>query len=217
MKKHLLTFLIFSLAAFTARQAKAQFPGGFFNQQSTKEKLMAEQVAGYQVYLSAIKTGYNIAGKGLTTAHDLKNGTFVLHTDYINSLKQVASAIRKDPKAGAVDSLYQQIRALFASGKQWQARQRLLSATELQYFNKVNASLLAQSKTDMDELGEVLTPGKLQLTDAQRLDRLDKLYERMKDKYVFAGYFTGKCRRLALNRQKQQKDGEQIRKLYGIQ
>lgn len=217
MKQYRLTLFIFLLACLSVRQAQAQFLGGFFSQQSTREKLMAEQIAGYRIYLSTIKTGYKIADKGLSTAHDLKNGTFSLHTDYFKSLEQVAPAIRKDPKGRAIDSLYQQIRSLFASERQWQARQRLLSATELQYFDKVQASLNAKAKTDLDELSDVLTTGKLQLTDAQRLDRLDKLYDRMKDKYAFAGYFTGKCRKLALNRQQQHKDRDQMKKLYGIQ
>ena len=209
--------LIFSLASPGIMQANAQFLGGFFSQQATKKKLMTEQVAGYQLYLSAIKTGYTIGGKGLTVAHDLKNGTFSLHTAYFNALQQVAPVVKNDPKGRATDSLYRQIRSLFANEKQWQAKQKLLTVTELQYLDKVSAGLLAKCKTDMDELTDVLTPGRLQLSDAERLSRLDQLYARMKDKQAFAAYFSNKCRKLALNRQKQQKDRAQMKKLYGIQ
>lgn len=212
----LAALFIFSLASLAVIPVKAQFLGGFFSQQATKKKLMAEQVQGYQLYLSAIKTGYTIADKGLTTAYDLKNGTFSLHTAYFNALQQVAP-VKNAPKGRATDSLYQQIRSLFANEKQWQAKQKLLTVTELQYLDKVSAGLLAKCKTDMDELTDVLTPGKLQLTDAERLSRLDQLYELMKDKQAFAAYFSNKCRKLALNRQKQQKDREQMKKLYGIQ
>jgi hypothetical protein len=213
----LAALFIFSLACLSITQAKAQFLGGFFSQQATKKKLMAEQLAGYQLYLSAIKTGYTIAGKGLTAVHDLKNGTFGLHTAYFNALQQVAPVVKKDPKGRATDSLFQQISSLFANEKQWQARQKLLTVTELQYLDKVSNGLLAKCQTDMAELTDVLTPGKLQLNDAERLNRLDQLYERMKDKQAFAAYFSNKCRKLALNRQKQQKDREQMKKLYGIQ
>lgn len=209
--------LIFSLASLSTTQAKAQFLGGFFSQQATKKKLMAEQLAGYQLYLSAIKTGYNIADKGWKATHDLKNGTFSLHTAYFNTLRQVASVVKNDPKGRATDSLYQQIRSLFANEKQWQAKQKLLTATELQYLDQVSAGLLTKCKTDMAELTDVLTPGKLQLNDAERLNRLDQLYDRMKDKQAFAAYFSDKCRKLALNRQKQQQDRAQMKKLYGIQ
>ncbi|SDI80928.1 hypothetical protein [Mucilaginibacter gossypii] len=208
---------IFSLTSLGIMQAKAQFLGGFFSQQATKKKLMTEQIAGYQLYLSAIKTGYAIVGNGLTAAHDLKNGTFSLHTAYFNALQQVAPVVKNDPKGRATDSLYQQIRSLFSNEKQWQAKQKSLTVTELQYLDKVSAGLLAECKTDMAELKDVLTPGRLQLSDAERLNRLDRLYDRMKDKQAFAAYFSNKCRKLALNRQKQQKDQEQMKKLYGIQ
>lgn len=209
--------LIFYLAGLSITQAKAQFLGGFFSQQATKKKLMTEQLAGYQLYLSAIKTGYTIAAKGLTAAHDLKNGTFSFHTAYFNALQQVAPVVKNNPKGRATDSLYQQVRSLFANEKQWQAKQKLLHVTELQYLDKVSAGLLAKCKTDMAELTGVLTPGKLQLSDAERLNRLDQLYDRMKDKQAFAAYFSNKCRKLALNRQKQQKDRVQMKRLYGLQ
>ncbi|WP_114941375.1 hypothetical protein [Mucilaginibacter endophyticus] len=213
----LAAIFIFSLACLCTTPAKAQFLGGFFSQQVTKKKLMAEQLAAYQLYLGAIKTGYTITDKGLTAAHDLKNGTFVLHTTYFNALQQVAPVVKNDQKSRATDSLYQQIRSLFANEKQWQAKQKLLNPKELQYLDQVSTGLLAKCKTDMDELTDVLTPGKLQLNDAQRLDRLDKSYERMKDKHDFAAYFTAKCRKLALHRQQQQKEREQMKRLYGLQ
>lgn len=213
----LAAIFIFSLACLCTTPAKAQFLGGFFSQQATKKKLMAEQLAAYQLYLCAIKTGYTITDKGLTAAHDLKNGTFGLHTAYFNALQQVAPVVKNDQKGRVIDSLNQQIRSLFVNEKQWQAKQKLLTVTELQYFDKVSAGLLAKCKTDTDELTDVLTPGKLQLNDAERLDRLDKLYERMKDKHDFAAYFTAKCRKLALSRQQQQKEREQMKRLYGLQ
>ncbi|MFC0514656.1 hypothetical protein ACFFGT_10605 [Mucilaginibacter angelicae] len=217
MKTKILTFLIFSLIGLLADRASAQFLGDFFSQQAQKKKLMTEQIAAYQLYLGAIKTGYSIAEKGWTTAHGLKNGTFRLHSDYFSSLQQVAPAIKNNPKGRAIDSLYRQICSLFANEKQWQQQQKLLDATETGYLGKVENSLLAKAKLDLEELAQVLTPGRLQLTDAERLARLDKLYEAMKDKYAFAGYFTAKCRKLALQRQRPQKDRAQIKKLYGIQ
>jgi hypothetical protein len=61
----------------------------------------------------------------------------------------------------------------------------------------------------------VITPGKLQLTDAERLDRLDRLIMAMKDKYAFTLSLTGKCRKLALARMAQLNEQDQLKKLYG--
>jgi hypothetical protein len=209
--------LIFALTSLACYSANAQFLGGFFSQQSQQRKLMAEQIAEYETYLGALKTGYHISESGLNTAHDLKNGTFTLHSDYINSLSQVNPVIQNSTKGKAIADLNSQTLALLATEISWQQQQKILTPTEMGYLQKVRDNLAAKCKLDMDELLQVLTPGKLQLTDAQRLARLDKLYDSMKDKYAFAGSFTSKCRKLALSRKQQSQDNGQLKKLYGIQ
>jgi hypothetical protein len=62
-----------------------------------------------------------------------------------------------------------------------------------------------------------LTPEKLELNDAQRLERIDQLYEAMQDKLSFTGSFTSKCHGLTLWRQQAAKDRQTLRKLYGGQ
>lgn len=208
------TFLFFPLTSLSGMAARAQ---GFFNQQGQKVKLMVAQIAGYELYLKGLKQAYTMADKGLKTAHDLKNDTFNLHSSYINSLSQVTPAIRDDPKGKAIAELYQQLITLFQTEINWQQQQQILNTADIKYLKKVGDNLQAKAKLDMDELNQVLTPGKLQLTDAQRLDRLDHLYDAMKDKQAFAAYFTAKCRKVAQARQQEQKEKEQVKKLYGIQ
>jgi hypothetical protein len=217
MKTILKTILCFSLAGFCSYTANAQFLGGFFSQQSRQRKLMAEQIAGYQVYLGAIKTGYHIAESGLNTAHELKNGSFTLNGNYISSLSQVNPVIQNNPKGKAIADLNDQTLTLLAAEFSWQQQRKILSPQEMDYLQKARDNLTDKCRLDMDELLQVLTPGKLQLTDAQRLARLDKLYENMKDKYAFAGSFTSRCRKVALSRKQQSQDKQQLRKLYGIQ
>jgi hypothetical protein len=217
MKTVITTILFFFLTSPLCFRAQAQFLGGFFSQQKQQRKLMAEQIAQYGIYLSALKTGYHVTESGLKTAHDLKNGTFTLHRDYISSLSQVNPVIQNSPKGKAIADLNNQTVALLPAEISWQQQQRMLTPAEMGYLQKVADNLTAKCKLDMDELLQVLTPGKLQLTDAQRLARLDKLYDSMKDKYAFAGSFTSKCRKLALSRKQQSQDKGQLKKLYGIQ
>jgi len=216
MKTIVKTILCFALANLGCHTAKAQFLGSFFSQQSRQRRLMAEQIAGYQLYLGALKTGYYIAESGLNTAHNLKNGSFTLSSNYFSSLSQVNPVIQNNPKGNAISDLNNQTLALLAAEHSWQQQQKLLTPTELGYLKKVNDNLAAKCKLDMDELLQVLTPGKLQLTDAQRLGRLDKLYDSMKDKYAFSGSFTSRCRKLALSRKQNSLDNDQLKKLYGI-
>lgn len=213
MKTTVLFFLFISLAAW---QAKAQFLGGFFSQQAAREKLMLEQIAGLEICLQEIKGGYKIAEKGLKTAQELKNGTFGFHAAYFNSLEQVNPLVQSDPEGKAIYDLHQQFIRVFDTELAWQQKEKLLNGKELAYLQAVYVNLLKESRKDLDELPAVLTPGQLGLTDQQRLDRLEGIYVKMKDKYAFAGYFTAKCRKLAAARLKAKQENKQLRKLYGI-
>jgi hypothetical protein len=211
------TLIFFSLIGLHIGQARAQFLGGFFSQQSSKEKLMAEQVVGIQTYLGALKGGYQIANNGLNTVHELKGGTFGLHTAYFHSLEQVSPVVQQNPKGKAIAELYQQLCNQFNTEIAWQKKQQQFSAAEMAYLQKVSDNLQKVATEDMASTTDGLTPGKLQLTDPQRLDRLDKLYDLMKDKAAFASSFTSKCRQLAISRQRAKADKERLKKLYGIQ
>jgi hypothetical protein len=213
MKTTVLFFLFISLAVW---QAKAQFLGGFFSQQAIKKKLMLEQIAGLEIYLQGIKGGYMITENGLNVAHERKSGAFGFHAAYFNSLEQVNPLVQSDPKGKSIYDMHQQLIRVFDTELAWQQKEKLLNGKELAYIQKVYVNLLMESRKDLDELPAVLTPGKLALTDEQRLDRLERIYGNMKDKYAFAGYFTEKCRKLAAARLKAKQENKQLKKLYGI-
>jgi flagellar motility protein MotE (MotC chaperone) len=213
MKIIQITFLIFFLTDGWVIKTKAQ---GIFNQQSSKANLMLAQIAAYQTYLREIKTGYQIAETGLNTVNELKAGTFDLHAAYFNSLLQVNPAIKNNPKAKAAYDLQQQIITLFSTELSWQQKQQILSPQEIAYIKAVYRNLLSKCKTDIDELNEVLTPGKMQLTDQQRLERVDHIYAAMQDKQAFASSFTSHCRGMATDRKRAKLDNEQLKRLYGV-
>lgn len=206
--------LLLLLAATTTVQA--QFLGGFFSQQATQRKLMAEQITGWQVYLRALKTGYHITENGLTTAHDLKNGTFSLHSSYFNSLEQVSPTVQNNPKGKVCTEIASQISLTLNSEINWQQKTNMLSPKEMTYLQKVSAGVRADCKAGLQQLDDILTPGKLQLSDAERLTQIDKVYTSLKEKQIFSVAFSARCRKLAMARQRAKIDNEQIRKLYGI-
>ena len=213
MKNQALLFLFIS---GTLMQAKAQILGGFFSQQAKKEKLLTEQIAELNIHQSLLARGYDIKDEGLKAAHTLKDQSFGLHTAYFTSLSQVNRAVLKNPKVKAIYEFQQRMAGTLKMELNWQQKEEQLSREEIIYFSRVYNNLLAESQQDLSELADLLTNGKLQLTDQQRLTRLDYLYNTMKDKNSFAGYFTGQCRKLAISRKQGSKDKSEIKKLYGI-
>lgn len=213
MKKISLLLLLTGLAL---TNTFAQGTGGFFNQQSSKIKLMLAQIAGYETFLHSLKSGYQITENGLNTMHEMKGGTYSLHTAYFTSLEQVSPAVQSDPKGKAMAGMQQQINTVFSNELSWQQQQKILAAPEINYIQQVYQSLMKKCQQDMSDLTQVLTPGKLQMTDHQRLERIDKLYVSMQDKLAFAQSFTTKCRQMANDRQRAKKNNDQLKALYGI-
>lgn len=214
MKKISLLFLLTSLALTSAF---AQGTGGFFHQQSSKIKLMLAQITGYETFLHSLKSGYQVTENGLNALHEMKGSTYSLHTAYFTSLKQISPAVQSNPKGKAMAHMQQQVNTVFNNELAWQRQQKILRVPEINYIRQVYQSLLKKCRQDMSDLTQVLTPGKLQMTNHQRLERIDRLYASMQDKLAFAQSFTNKCRQMANDRQRAKKNNDQLKKLYGIQ
>jgi hypothetical protein len=195
--------------------AAAQGLLGVFQQQANKKKLMVAQVAALMLFDRKHALGYRIREEGLTTARGQKAQEKQAHDAYYKSLSQVSPAVGAQQKKKEMLGIQSRMESAFTSEITWQEKHRQLTQAERTYFRKVAEGLRRQAEADLSEMELVTTPGKVKLTDAERMDRIDRLVAAIQDKYAFALSFTGKCRKLALARLGQQQDQEQLKKLYG--
>lgn len=196
--------------------AKAQGIGGFFTQQENKIKIMIEQIAEYETSLKELKNGYATTQRGLRTIHDLKNGTYALHENYFSSLSQVAPAVRNNPKIKGTADLVQQIISTFDRAVSWQKDKAVLSSDELSAMKNVYSHLLHECNKDLDDLSLVTTNGEMQMTDEERIHRIDSIYADMQSKYKFSCSFTADAYTLANNRIMENSNRQTIKQLYDI-
>ena len=91
-----------------------------------------------------------------------------------------------------------------------------LSAAEQAYIKNVAQNLMSECNKDLEELQTVLTPGKLVMSDDERIKRINKVTASIKDKYVFSCSFCTKVRVLAVQRVKDSNSNSTLQKLYGI-
>lgn len=165
----------------------AQTLGEFFNQKKKQQQYLLQQIAALQVYIGYAKKGYEIVDDGLQTVKDFTNGEFKLHDAFISSLKQVSPAIRNNAKIAEIISLQLAIVKAFASVKS----STVLSAPTLLYIAGVKENVMEEFMKDLEELLMVITSGKLDMGDEERLQRLDKVYASMRDKSAFVQDFVG--------------------------
>ena len=85
---------------------------------------MLAQVAGYETFLVNLKKGYQTTENGLNTLHEMKGGTFDLHTAYFSSLQQVNPVVQSNSKGKAIAGMQQQISRVLRVRSNWQQQQK---------------------------------------------------------------------------------------------
>lgn len=202
--------LSFVLLLMLGLNLQAQTFGEFFNQKKTQKRYLLQQIAAFQVYLGYARKGYALVGSGLQTVRDITNGEFSLHNAFISSLKKVSPFVRNHAKVGEIIACQLAINRAFSSI----AGKDMLSVGNQLYILEVKGHLLDECFKDLEELLLVVTSSKVVMSASQRLERLDKVYESMADKYAFALDFSAQVKLLVAGRIKEQESIDYLRKLY---
>jgi len=193
--------------------AQGQTFGEFFNQKKTQKRYLLEQIAALQLYLGYAKKGYQLVDGGLQTVRDITGGEFGLHGAFISSLKMVSPAVRKNVKVAEILIFQINIARWFAEFK----GNALLSPSDQLYILEVKAAVLADCSRDLESLLLVVTSGRLEMGESERIRRIDLLYDAMQDRAAFSADFIGKVERLIRNRERDHLDILDIRGAYGFE
>lgn len=199
------------LLLFVGTSAFGQTWGEFFNQKKTQQKYLLEQLAALKLYAGYLKKGYDIVGSGISIVKDIKNGEFSLHNTFFSSLKSINPAIRKNAKVASIISLQISIIQAFKSTRDNDD----LELSDNQYILSVKDKVTDDCLDDMEELLLVITSGRLEMSDNERIERLDSIYERMRHKAAFAQSFISEVNLLIHQRKNEQKSINHLREIYG--
>ena len=190
----LILSLVFSILA------NAQTLAEWTQQKKTQIQYLLDQIAANKVSIDYLEKGYEIARTGLNTIQNIKNGDFNLHRDFFGSLEIVNPKIKTYTRVAdiiayqvrIVKNIGTTIKNLKESGQ--------FNADELDYSKAVFENLLDECLKNVDELYLVITSDELQMTDDERIKRIDQLYTDMQDKYSFCQSFSKECSVIALQR-----------------
>lgn len=196
------------LLMLVSAMLQAQTLSEWVRQKKTQKKYLIEQIAALQVYLGYAKKGYEIAGTGLSTIRDITGGEFKLHDLFIRGLKKASPAIRSDVRIGEIIAIQVSIFKAFnglASG---------FKGDHLDYVLEVKAGVITECLNDLEELYLVITSGKAEMADDERLERLNRIYASMQDKSAFTQDFYNKASMLLNLQRSEQNAIEQLRRYY---
>jgi hypothetical protein len=187
-----------------------------FGQAQEIEQLILniEKLTQFKSILSDMKMGYQIYEKGYGTISGISKGNFDLHNIFLTGLTAVSPTVRNYARVAEI--IDQQARLVNEYKRNYQhfKQSGSFNPDELGYMGNVYARLINQSLDNLDELTTILTAGKLRMSDADRLQAINRLYASSTDQLSFLRSFNRQGIVLSLQRAKDANDVNTLKKLY---
>jgi hypothetical protein len=185
--------------------ARAQTPTfkEWFRQKKLTREYMAKQIALLQIQLEYVKKGYKVVSAGLTTLENIRNGDFNLHRDFFSSLKNVKPAIANSAKVIDIIAFQSALIKESSRVRSFCRNNPNLSATEIRYVTAIYTNLVKLTDSNASELLTLIRSGESQMTDDERIKRIDKVHREANDQLVFARSFASELRVLSVERSRE--------------
>jgi len=197
---------------FISMSAKSQTWSEVFRQKKTQEKYLLQQLAALKLYTGYLKKGYDIASKGINGIKSFSKGEFNLHEDFFNSLANVNPALANNPNIREIIKWQAAIKTDLRTIKTSNA----FTSDNVSYFNSVATKVLKECNLDLEELLMVITNGKVEMKDDERLKRVDAIHGRMGDKFRFTRSFLNDIKTLKLQQQQELNSAQSLQELFKI-
>jgi hypothetical protein len=166
--------------------SQCQGLSNIFSQKSADLKSMGKQIALLQLYIGWIEKGYDIARSGLEFIGEVKQGELNLHSLFFSSLESVNPAIKRYVKIASV--IEYQLRIIKELGKI--PNIKYLTPDEMNYLLTVKEHLLKNCAAALDNLVNVISDNVFQMSDDERIQKIDGIYLDMEKNWVMAKEFT---------------------------
>lgn len=193
--------------------ANAQTFDEWFKQKETQIKYLVEQIGALKAYGEIINKGYDIAHNGLTNVFGSKERDYQQHSNYFLSLLKVKADIRNYSKIADIFKMESDVERQF---HMMGFSTDYLSSREKNYINAVFTNLIQECIDLSDQLNMILNDGQLQLKDDERIQRIDKIYLEMQDRYEFSQLFSNEIKFLVIHRVKEERELNRLSWLHGL-
>ncbi|WP_121811293.1 TerB family tellurite resistance protein [Mucilaginibacter kameinonensis] len=208
--KTLALAFILAAALLKTGRAKAQ------EQEMQQLLLDIEKLTQMKSILSDMKTGYQIYQQGYGTISALSKGNFDLHNLYLSGLLAVSPAVRNYGRVTEILLMQSRLVSEYKEKSGLFRKSGSFSISELNYMGTVYARLVSETLNDLEELTNIVTAGKLRMSDAERIRGIDRIYSASSDKLGFLRSFNEQGIILSLQRTKEAGDTRSLKQLYGL-
>ncbi len=183
------------------------------SQELQQLRLDMEKLVQFKAMLAEMKAGYQSMTKGYGLIINGVADNYDLHSRYLHSLLEVSESVKRDPTLLRIQSSQSRLAVSYRTLLSKYQSSGLFSTYEIAEIVKGLQPILETCHADQDLVSDVLSSGKLRMTDAERLSVLAKVQQSV---YRQLAKFNQRQleldQQLALRRQRV-KDREDIRKI----
>ncbi|WP_194975860.1 hypothetical protein [Aquiflexum lacus] len=211
MKK---TVLLIVLAVLSAESLMAQNFDEWWRQKETKKRYLLEQIVALKVYTNTAWKCYETARAGLGVIGEIKEGDFNIHSDHFGKLRKISPTVSAYSRLAEIIKLQSGIVSLKSRNSVMDME--FLDNKERDFASGFFNRIITESMVNLSLLTSLLTDSALEMTDRERLDRIEGIYTKMLETYSFALILDNDLRGLSAERRKEQEEIKRMEENYGI-
>ncbi len=185
------------------------------SQEAQQLLLNWEKLTQFKKILQDMYDGWKIINKGYTTIKDISSGNFNLHKNFLDALMEVSPVVKKYKRITDIINYQLLIVKQYKRAFQQFKDDGTFTSQEINYIGKVYSNLFNESIKNLDELFLVITSGQLRMSDDERMQSIDKIYDRIEDQFSFLQDFNSSTAYLSLQRKSEQTEIDMSRKILG--
>lgn len=216
IRRHARSLLVFSL--FTAistgmtANVKAQTFAEWFKQKKTQKKYLLQQIEALAVYADYLKKGYHLASNGLGSISGSLKTENSQHGLYYSRLRSASPVVRNNTMIGDILAWQKDILRLLGEIDQAGG----ITPDEKNYLHSVRMAVLQDCDNQINTLQNVIDDGQLEMSDAERIALIGKVYAGMLNNYRFTTGFTAQVKLYAGQRRQEQNQAALTKRLYEL-
>ncbi|MDT4843538.1 hypothetical protein D3C71_89640 [compost metagenome] len=154
----------------------AQTYNEWFRQKKTQKEYLLKQITALHTYSNYLKKGYGIVKDGTGAISDITGEALDLHKSYFFSLKSVNPELLKSGKVSAIIDFHKNMDIQRRSTWKRIGLSDLFTPPERIHIRALFDGLEKDCNRTLQELEMVVTNGKIELKDDERLQRIDAMY-----------------------------------------
>ncbi len=185
-------------------------------QEMEQLQLNMEKLVQLKLMLQQAKQGYQLLQNGYNAVRDAARGNYDLHKSYLNGLLQVSGLVRNTPAVKRITANWVQIQKEY---RQWLIQLQGMGAgkfMEMALWKERYQQAGYEMGEVLDQLGVLLAPGGLRMSEGERLAAIEKLAVASDQQLLGLRQFIKEQTVLVAGKVQQEKDRQAMLRLYGL-